>query len=615
MKNHSIKIVVVVMALASAGCAAFNIGKAPEPKRQTLSLNGMWQVEESNAADTMPTSFSRTVPVPGLVDLAGPEAFEKVGYETDYKRYFWYRKTFTLPDDIPAVALLKIHKAKYTTKVFLNGAVVGEQPFNFTPGYFDLKPFLKATGENELVVRVSTYDNCPKNQMDGHDFEKKRYFPGIYDDVDLILAGPEFIDNVQIAPQIEQHQIRVVTEIRNTDEPVRVAYRVVEYASGKVVKSGTATSNDFTVQIPNVRLWSPEDPFLYNLEVETATDQVTTRFGMREFHFDSKTGKAYLNGKPYYMRGTNICVFRFFEDPSRALLPWDENWVRQLHRKCKSMHWNSIRYTIGFPSEMWYRIADEEGFLIQDEAPIWYGKWNQIEKMGKDLTQLHVEYEQWMRERWNHPCVVIWDAQNETRTEHTGAAIKKVRHLDLSNRPWDNGWSEPVTENDSQEAHPYLYHKFHKKDAELPEEGLLKYALSPVRIPDNGPSEVSPSESGEKYVNPYIVNEYAWLWINRNGTPTKLTEHLYPKAFGELSAQELYTVYARHLSMKTEYWRAHRKCAAVMQFCALGYSRPNEPKGETSDNFIDIENLVFEPTFERYCITPGGLRRCDRGLI
>ena len=45
-----------------------------------------------------------------------------------------------------------------------------------------------------------------------------------------------------------------------------------------------------------------------------------------------------------------------------------------------------------------------------------------------------------MQERWNHPCVVLWDAQNETRTAVTGEALQAVRGLDLSNRPWDNGY-------------------------------------------------------------------------------------------------------------------------------------------------------------------------------
>ena len=92
---------------------------------------------------------------------------------------------------------------------------------------------------------------------------------------------------------------------------------------------------------------------------------------MREFRLDHATGRAMLNGRPYYLRGSNVTLYRFFEDPQCADRPWREDWVRRLHRAFKSMHWNALRYCIGFPPEFWYRIADEEGILIQDEFPIW----------------------------------------------------------------------------------------------------------------------------------------------------------------------------------------------------------------------------------------------------
>ena len=124
------------------------------------------------------------------------------------------------------------------------------------------------------------------------------------------------------------------------------------------------------------------------------------------------------------------------------------------------MHWGSIRYCIGFPPELWYDIADEEGFLIQDEFPIWIGDATKPGPPGIDrpkADKLIAEYTEWMRERWNHPCAAIWDASNETFTPETVQAIQAVRHLDLSNRPWDNGWSEPQCPTDVAECHPYLF--------------------------------------------------------------------------------------------------------------------------------------------------------------
>ncbi len=169
------------------------------------------------------------------------------------------------------------------------------------------------------------------------------------------------------------------------------------------------------------KLWTPEDPFLYRLELSTGADEYSTRFGMRTFAFDRKRGCALLNGKPYPLRGTNVCIFRFFEDPLRENKPWDADWVRKLHEAFRSMHWNSIRYCIGFPPEAWYDIADEVGLLLQDEYPIWGIGVPELVTI-EALTQ---EYTEWLEEHWNHPSVAIWDAQNETQCEVTGQGNRR----------------------------------------------------------------------------------------------------------------------------------------------------------------------------------------------
>jgi hypothetical protein len=257
------------------------------------------------------------------------------------------------------------------------------------------------------------------------------------------------------------------------------------------------------------------------------------------------------------------------------------------------MGWNSIRYCIGFPPEKWYEIADEEGFLIQDEFPIWYlGHEQKQWPDALESRQIAREYTEWMRERWNHACVVIWDAQNETVTDETGKAIESVRGLDLSNRPWDNGWSPQMQEGDVFEAHPYLFMRIHFGKS-IPGSGDFKLA----ELADmNGVPSFWPRAKVGKCV---IINEYGWLWLNRDGTPTTLTEKVWVRLLGKgASKEELQRAYARYLAALTEFWRCHRKVAGVMHFCGLGYSRPGS--GETSDNFIDLEKLEFEPNFEKY---------------
>ena len=374
---------------------------------------------------------------------------------------------FQVDGALPALARLKLHKACYGIAVFLNGEFLGEHLPCFTPVVFDLSKHLRGGGQtNELAVRVGGYRNLvPPTMPDGRDGERNSYIPGIYDSVELILSGTPHIVRVQAVPELATKTVHVVATLGNAGEAVStpVTCRVYEAASGRLVGSAEAgavamaTGEDKSVEvrvpIEGCRLWSPEDPFLYRVEIATSGDTLSTRFGMRSFTFDAKTKRAMLNGKPYFLRGTNVCIFRFFEDSARGDRPWQKDWVRRLHELFRGMNWNAARYCIGFPPDFWYDIADETGMLIQDEFPIWYGF-----EMPRQLTsdELIREYTEWMQERWNHPCVVLWDAQNETITAETGKAIRAVRGLDLSNRPWDNGNSPAQAPTDTYESHPYL---------------------------------------------------------------------------------------------------------------------------------------------------------------
>ena len=161
--------------------------------RRVISLNGTWQVAEG-AMDTVPSQFEHTVPVPGLVDMAKP-AFAEVGKKSDKRQAFWYRRTFTVDGPIPDVAILKIHKARYGTKVWLNGQLVGEHLPCFTPALLDVKRHLKGTGRRTSWSSASapTASRGPTDVPSGWDFEKYLYIPGIYDSVELILSGEPYI--------------------------------------------------------------------------------------------------------------------------------------------------------------------------------------------------------------------------------------------------------------------------------------------------------------------------------------------------------------------------------------------------------------------------------------
>jgi beta-galactosidase len=595
MNNRRLSILPLLAAVCLGAPASYG---APESPRRVLSLDGAWQIAEGSM-DQAPAAFERTVPVPGLASLAtpafadppGPKVAErgKVPQKDPKRDAFWYRRTFLLDQPATAVALLKVRKAMFGTRVVLNGQVLGDHRPSFTPGYFNAKPALK-TGENDLLIRVGAdRDAVGPAIPSGFDFEKERYIPGIFDSVELILSGTPHFTQVQTAPDIAARAVRVQAVLRNEGEPAQTALTFVvrEAKSGRVagrlttaaasLAKGAETTVDVRVPIADCRLWSPEDPFLYALEVESSADRFQIRFGMRELKFDPATGRAVLNGKKYFMRGSNFTIYRFFEDGECKDLPWRKDWVGLLHQRVKEMHWNCLRYCIGFPPEAWYDAADEVGVLIQDEFPIW------SHTRETKREELAVEYAEWMRERWNHPCVVVWDANNETQSSETGPAIRQVRNLDLSGRPWDNSYNPPQEPGDVFESHPYHFNP--------------GFRLSSLATADPVPQGNMTRNDCKHAV---IINEYGWHWLNRDGTPTTLTREIYRSVLGEnATAAQRFHLQATWLAADTEFWRAHRRAAAVVHFTMLGYSRPD---GQTCDHWTrgGVEKLEWEPEFFRY---------------
>lgn len=132
------------------------------PLRQVVSLDGRWQIAEGSMTN-IPSQFDRTVPVPGLVDMAQPPFVEPGPKVADHlkderpkdsrRESFWYRRTFTLDGAIPPTATLKVSKAMFGTRVILNGKQLGDHTPCFTPGLFDVRNALKS-GENELIIRI-----------------------------------------------------------------------------------------------------------------------------------------------------------------------------------------------------------------------------------------------------------------------------------------------------------------------------------------------------------------------------------------------------------------------------------------------------------------------------
>ncbi|MGC9035526.1 MAG: glycoside hydrolase family 2 protein [Verrucomicrobiia bacterium] len=593
--------------------------------REIISLNGEWEIDESVGKEPLKLEFKHSVPVPGLANLSKPpfkdvDLFDSMelianrirqgklpesarvhtsGIPRQERNYFWYRKVFNAPRKRD-VAILKINKAQFGTAVWLNGEKIGEHPGCFTAGYFDLSPAIKWNGKNELLIRIGAHPGMlPDTYPTGTDFEKLKWTPGIYDDVSIYFADNPIIEYVQVAPRLATSDILVQTKLKNYGNAGAFAVSQIVYDGDEIVgrapdlvvflKENEEKTILQTVLIDNPKLWTPETPHLYRLLTKTSGDSLYTRFGMREFRSDAKTGRFYLNGKVYYLRGSNITLHRFFEDPLCGDLPWNESWVRKLLIDIpRKMNWNSFRFCIGPVPDRWLDIADEAGLLIQNEFFVWTGapSWDKNYSRKYDVQEMINQYGEWMRDNWNHPSVVIWDANNETLEPLFGEKIiPAVRGLDLSKRPWENSYNPPVQPDDPVEEHPYLFYSTAMS-------GTIKFRMTDLEKMDGD----IPGSKRTNYVR--LINEYGWLWLNRDGSPTLLTEKLYPLLLGDnATADQRFELNAYLLAGKTEFWRAHRKFAGVLHFVYLTCSYPGV---YTSDHFVDIKNLKLNPYFEDY---------------
>lgn len=596
--------------------------------RTTLNLNGIWQFEQTENAFP-PNKFTRKIPVPGLVHLATPRieqydnlyaksatAEEKTDHAvTDLQydpKYNWYRRVINIPNEFEGQqGILSIKKSKYVTQVYVNGLDVGGSMSCYTPIDLPITHAVQFGGKNEILIRVGDRAWLPSAATGSTDKEKVNYLPGIWDDVELSFTGEVRIHKTLVLPSVKKKTVTVKLLLRNFVLPqqfygdpmtdtARVSVQLFEKVSGEsvgdpvdlhvITERDDITQTKLVLPVENVHPWSPDDPFLYTALVTLSDtkgellDEVEETFAMRDFE---RRGKFfYLNGERFYLRGTNVTLHRFFEDPDCQGLPWDRKWTEKLlvHYP-KQLNWNAMRVCVGIAPDFWYDIADSTGLMFQNEWLYW-------QSHGWD-EQLRKEYTEWVWADGSHPSIIIWDAINENWDPNVGnVVIPELKKLDPT-RIWDAGYmkAEEMILDEMDEPHPY---QMWAKDFDN------KYPLGNLHSwSPRWHREFSSSAA-------QLPNEYGWVWLWRNGQPSHLTTKIYPFFLGENSSpEENWEFQAYWLQCQTETLRARRDLAGILAFCYL-----SDNLGFTGDWWTgDVAELIPSPTLHwfRHCFAPSGV--------
>ena len=331
----------------------------------------------------------------------------------------WYRKHFTLPDDIEGKRVRITFGGVYKhSRVFINSNHLGGRAYGYSTFTFDISEFVRP-GENVVSVRVEHEQVADSRWFTGS---------GIYRDVTLEISDMNCFekDGVFVTTERldgENAVIRVQYETLGCDE----AEFVVEDAGGRTVvfKGEESEKGEVELTVPYANLWSPDSPYMYTLECHAfremrITDVIRIPFGIRTIRFDADEG-FFLNGENMKIKG--VCVHHDAGALGAAVPP--EVWERRL-RKFKESGCNAIRTAHNPPSSDLLDLCDRLGFLVMDEAfDEWEGaknKWWQGHNVyppkrygyAEDFPLWHkADLEAMILRDRNHPSIIMWSIGNE----------------------------------------------------------------------------------------------------------------------------------------------------------------------------------------------------------
>jgi len=405
---------------------------------KSRKFNFNWKFCKGDNVDGFKGTFDdsawRTVDLPHDFSIEGPfkkEYASSTGYLPG--GIGWYRKSFTVPDNLKDKKVMIQFDGVYkNSEVWINEHFLGKRPYGYSSFHYDLTPYLHFDKENVIAVKV-----------DHTDFADSRWYTGsgIYRNVFINLAEKVYIKPYGIfvtTPNVsaQQAEVNIQTIVKN--EASTIAEFKIEHlirdASGKEVATSSSVEavapngeQDFSYSLflEHPTLWSPENPYLYNIETRVSQDgkvidSETTTLGVRYFHFDVNSG-FYLNGENIKMKG--VCVHH--DAGSLGAAVPESVWKRRL-QFLKEAGVNAIRMSHNPPPPELLDLCDSMGFLVQDEA---FDEWEHpknkwVEGWNKGVPSLDgyaADFAQWaeidlrdmiLRDR-NHPSIVFWSIGNE----------------------------------------------------------------------------------------------------------------------------------------------------------------------------------------------------------
>jgi len=389
----------------------------PNPSRaETFYLD----VRPANPGERVEYDFdsSPSLNVPGDWNTQRPELLY-------YEGTIWYRRTFeAAPLAKGERAFLRFGAANYRADVYLNGKKLGMHIGGFTPFSFEITKQLKS-GKNSLVVRVDnkrSKSGVPTLNTDWWNYG------GLTRGVELIRTPAKFIADHRLwleseATKIISGSVTVSNAVAGED----VVISIPELNQKLTAKTDAAGHATFQFTAPDLKLWSPEQPKLYDVSIACGENSIAEPIGFRTVRTSGK--QILLNGKPVFLRG--ICIHEEFPLNGGGRVK-NAGQDEQLLKWAKELNCNFVRLAHYPHNESMTRLADKLGILVWSEVPVyWTIDWTNAETYRNAEQQLTDE----IRRDANRASIIIWSLANETpvseaRTKFLTKLAAKARELD-----------------------------------------------------------------------------------------------------------------------------------------------------------------------------------------
>jgi beta-galactosidase/beta-glucuronidase len=432
---------------------------ANENSDNYFSLNGDWKFIMTNGPDYKPKNFQQknidesawnTITVPSNWQMLGygkriytnvhhpfeanPPKVPTEGNETGY-----YRKTFNYTKTENTNNIIHFAGVQSAFYLYVNGKYVGYSEGSMTPAEFDITNFL-VDGENTISAKVIRWSDG--SYLEDQDFWR---LSGIYRDVFIYDVNDVNLWDFQVETNLVNNYkdaiINISAKINTAQTESNYTVKTFLLNGSQKIEIKNAIENNtlkVSEKIIGPRLWTSETPNLYTLVFEIKylgkTNYYPYKIGFREVEI--KDAQVILNGKSIYIKGVNRHEF----DTKKGRAIDVESMIRDI-KLMKQNNINAVR-TSHYPNNpIWYKLCDEYGLLVMDEAnieshflwamrnesPVLYPSWkNAI--IDRELSMFH-------RDK-NHASIIMWSLGNEAG-DGTNMQISydTIKSLDMSKRP------------------------------------------------------------------------------------------------------------------------------------------------------------------------------------